>query len=65
MLHISPTSLLLLAAKQEPFKKAYLLTINIEELCGEKSQENAPAGKKTMRERATGLGRRTREETVK
>ena len=31
MLHIPPTDLLLLAAKQDPYKKAYLLTINIEE----------------------------------
>ena len=29
MLHIPPTNLLLLAAKQEPYKKAYLLTKNI------------------------------------
>ena len=29
MLHILPTNLLLLAAKQEPFKKANLLTKNI------------------------------------
>ena len=38
MLHIPPTNLLLLAAKQEPYKKAYLLTKNIEEISG-KSQE--------------------------
>ena len=29
MLHIQPTNLLLLAAEQEPYKKAYLLTKNI------------------------------------
>ena len=29
MLHIPPTNLLLLAAKQEPYKKAYLLTKTI------------------------------------
>ena len=29
MLHIPPTNLFLLAAKQEPYKKAYLLTKNI------------------------------------
>ena len=29
MLHIPPTNLLLLAVKQEPYKKAYLLTKNI------------------------------------
>ena len=31
MVHISPTNVLLLAAKQEPHKKAYLLTKNTEE----------------------------------
>ena len=31
MLHIPPTNLLLLTAKQEPYKKAYLFTKNIEE----------------------------------
>ena len=29
VLHIPPTNLLLLAAKQEPYKKAYLLTKNV------------------------------------
>ena len=49
MLHIPPTNCLLLTAKQEPYKKAYLLTKNIEEFSG-KSQE---------------LDSRTREEIVK
>ena len=31
ILHITPTNLLLLAAEQEPYKKAYLLTKNIED----------------------------------
>ena len=34
MLHIPPTNLLLLAAKQELYKKAYFLTKNIEEFYG-------------------------------
>ena len=33
-LHIPPTNLLLLAAKQESYKVAYLLTKNIEEFSG-------------------------------
>ena len=36
MLHIPPTNLLLLAAKQEQYKKAYFLTENIEEFSGKK-----------------------------
>ena len=39
MLHIPPTSLLLLTAKQEPYKKAYFLTKNIEEFSGRKKSE--------------------------
>ena len=39
MLHIPPTNLLLLAAKQEPYKKAYLFTTNIEEFSGKNSGE--------------------------
>ena len=63
MLHIPPTILLLLAAKQEPYKNAYLLTKNIEELYGESSEEWTSRQKKT--ERVTGLGRRTRAEIAK
>ena len=51
MLHIPPTNCLLLTAKQESYKKAYLLTKNTEE--------------KEKIERVTGLGRRTREEIAK
>ena len=39
MLHIPLTNLLLLAAKQEPYKKAYLLMENIEEFSGKSSEE--------------------------
>ena len=44
MLHIPPTNCLL-TAKQEPYKKAYLLMKNIEEFSG-KSLEKGPAGRK-------------------
>ena len=36
MMHIPPTNLLLLAAKQEPYEKAHFLTKNIEEFSGKK-----------------------------
>ena len=39
MLHIPPTNLLLLAAKQESYRKAHLLTKNIEECFGKSSGE--------------------------
>ena len=38
-LHIPLTDLLLLAAKQEPYKKNYLLMKNIEEFSGKSSEE--------------------------
>ena len=63
MLHIPPTNCLLLTAKQEPYKKAYLLTKNIEEF-SRKSLEERASRQKTI-ERVTGLGRRTREEIAK
>ena len=64
MLHIPPTNCLLLTAKQEPYKKACLLTKNIEEFSG-KSLEERASRQTTMTERVTGLGRRTREEIAK
>ena len=65
MLHIPPTDLLLLTAKQEPYKKAYLLTKNIEQFSGKSLEERASRQKKNKTERVTGLGRRTREEPAK
>ena len=59
MLHVPTTNLLLLAAKQGPYKKAYLLMKNIEEFSRRMDQ------KKKKTERVTGLGRRTREEIAK
>ena len=57
--------LLLLTAKQEPYKKAYLLTKNIEEFSGKSSEERASRQTKDGTERVTGLGRRTTEEIAK
>ena len=48
--HIPPTHLLLLTAKQEPYKKAYLLTKNIEEFSG-KSLEERASRQKTIRQK--------------
>ena len=39
MLHIPLTNSLLLTAKQEPYKKAYLVTKNIEAFSGKSSEE--------------------------
>ena len=63
MLHIPPTNLLLLAAKQGPHKNAYLLMKNIKEFSGKSLEERTSRQKKT--ERVMGLGRRTREEIAK
>ena len=62
MLHIPPTNLLLLAAKQESDKKAYLLTKHIEEFSGKSLEEWTSRQKKKKNdktERVTGLGRKT------
>ena len=65
MLHIPPTNCLLLTAKQEPYKKAYLLTKTIEEFSGKKFIRMNQQTEKGKTERVTGLGRRTREEIAK
>ena len=57
MLHIPPTNSLLLTAKQEPYKKAYLLTKTF--------KRTGQQAAKDKTERVTGLGRRTREEIAK
>ena len=64
MLHIPPTSLHLLTAKQEPCKKDDHLTKNKEEFSGKSSEEWTSRQKKEEEktEKVTGLGRRTREE---
>ena len=64
MLHIPPTNCFLQTAKQEPYKKAYLLTKNIEEFSG-KSLEDPQQAENDKTERVTGLVRRTREAIAK
>ena len=56
MLHKPLTILLLLAAKQEPYKKAYLFTKNTEEFCG-KSSDNGPAEKEKKRKKSAWDGK--------
>ena len=65
MLHISTTNLFLLTAKQQPYKKAYLLTKNIEEFSGKSLEEKGKQAEKDKTERVTGLGRRTIVEIAK
>ena len=68
MVHIPPTNLFLLAVKQEPYKRAYLLTKNIGRIFWKKFRRmDQQVGKKKedKTERVIGSGRRTREETVK
>ena len=65
MLHIPPTNSLLLIAKQEPYRKEYLLPKNIEEFSGKKSRRKAQRAEKDKTEMLTGLGRRTRQEIAK
>ena len=67
VLHIQLTNLLLPAAKQEPNKKAYLLTKNIEDFLEKKKvPENERAGRRKVKtERVTRLSRRTSEEIAK
>ena len=60
MLHIPPTNCLLLTAKQEPYKKAYLLTKNIEEFSGKSSEKWASSQKRKTR--LDGKSNRTRQE---
>ena len=64
MLHIPPTNCLLLTAKQEPYKKAYLLTKNIKEFSEKKFRRKGQQAENDKTERVTGLGRR-REEIAK
>ena len=65
MLHIPLTNCLLLTAKQEPYKKADLLTKNIEEFSGKKFSRKGQQAQNDKTERVTGLGRRTSEEIAK
>ena len=49
MLRIPPTNCLLLTAKQEPYKKAYLFRKNIEEFSGKSLEERASMQKRLDR----------------
>ena len=57
MLHIPPTNSLFLTAEQELYKKAYLLTKNIEEFSGKSSGEGTSRQKK----KSDRKGNRTRQ----
>ena len=54
MLHIPPTNLFLLAAKQEPYENAYLLTKHIEEFSGKKLRRKGQQAENDKTERVTG-----------
>ena len=53
MLHIPPTNCLLLTAKQEPYKKAFLLTKNVEEFSRKSLEERACRQKKIRQSNRT------------
>ena len=66
MLHIPPTNLLLLAAKQEPCKKAYLLTKNFEEFSRKKFRRMDQQEEKRWHRTSYWIRqKKRREETVK
>ena len=48
MLHIPLTNLLLLAAKQKPYRKAYLLMKNTEEFSGKKYRRMGQQAEKRL-----------------
>ena len=67
MLHIPLTNLLLLAAKQEPYKKRYIAK-RIADFSGEEKavrRKKKKKKKKDKTETAMSMGRRTKEEIVK
>ena len=64
VLHIPPTNLLLLAAKQESDKKAYLLTKHIEEFSG-KSLEEWTSRQKKKKKRYDRKSNSTRKKNMK
>ena len=65
MLHIPPTKLLLLAAKQEPYKKSLSLNQKYWRIFWKRFRRKGQQADKDKTERVTGLGRRTREEIAK
>ena len=64
--HTTPINYHLIAAQQKPYQKASLLTKTTGASFGERKVRNRDDQKKKDKtERATGLGRRTREESGK
>ena len=63
--HAAHTIDQLLAAKQEPYKKAHLVTKNTEGFSEKSSEKWTSRQKKIKTERVTELGRRTSEEIGK
>ena len=49
--HIPPTNYHFLTARQEPYQKGHLIMKHTEEIFGEKSHENGPAGRKKRQDR--------------
>ena len=65
MLHIPLTNLLLLAAKQELYKKSPSLNEKYRGIFWKKFRRKGQQAESDKTERVTGLGRRTREEIAK
>ena len=66
MLHIPPTNLLFLVAKQEPYKKKAILNEKYGGIFfGKKSGERASRQTKQKTKRAMEVGRKTREKIVR
>ena len=65
MLHIPLTNSLLRTAKQEPYKKAYLLKKNMRRIFWKKFRRKGQKAEKDKTEKVTGLSRRTRQEIAK
>ena len=64
-LHIPPTNLLVLAAKQESYKKSLSLNEKYWRIFWKKFRRRGQQAENDKTERVTGLGRRTREEIAK
>ena len=65
MLHIPPTNCFLLTAKQEPYKKAYLVTKILKNFLEKVFRRKGQQVENDKTERVTGLGRRTKEKIAK
>ena len=65
MLHIPPTNLLLLAAKQDPYKKSLSLNERYWRIFWKKFRRKGQQAENDKTERVTGLGRSTRDVMAK